>query len=98
MAEGGIGRRRYRPDPGAGRGGLSEDPPAGGPAEEGVGTGRLAEEGVGTGRLAEAGVGTGRPAAGDGAFLCDLCGGTMLNRHCKLICRQCGYQRDCSDP
>jgi len=22
----------------------------------------------------------------------------MLNRHCKLLCLQCGYQRDCSDP
>jgi len=29
---------------------------------------------------------------------CDLCGGEMLDRHCKLVCRSCGYQRDCSDP
>jgi len=31
-------------------------------------------------------------------FFCDLCGHEMLNRHCKLLCLQCGYQRDCSDP
>ncbi len=31
-------------------------------------------------------------------FHCDLCGAPMLNRHCKLLCLQCGYQRDCSDP
>ncbi|HLG22540.1 MAG TPA: hypothetical protein VI382_06970 [Candidatus Manganitrophaceae bacterium] len=29
---------------------------------------------------------------------CDLCGGPMLVLHCKLICRQCGFKRDCSDP
>lgn len=31
-------------------------------------------------------------------FLCDLCGAPMLDRHCKLLCLRCGYQRDCSDP
>ena len=31
-------------------------------------------------------------------FFCDLCGAQMLNLHCKLICEQCGYKRDCSDP
>lgn len=29
---------------------------------------------------------------------CDLCGSPMIERHCKLICTQCGYLRDCSDP
>jgi hypothetical protein len=29
---------------------------------------------------------------------CDLCGGTALERHCKIVCLNCGYQRDCSDP
>ena len=29
---------------------------------------------------------------------CDLCGSTMRETHCKLICEQCGYVRDCSDP
>ena len=33
-----------------------------------------------------------------GGFLCDLCGVPMLDRHCKLLCPSCGYQRDCSDP
>tara|TARA_Y100000590_G_scaffold470420_1_gene664762 strand:+ start:1623 stop:2252 length:630 start_codon:yes stop_codon:yes gene_type:complete len=30
--------------------------------------------------------------------LCELCGGPLLERHCKIICLSCGYQRDCSDP
>ena len=29
---------------------------------------------------------------------CDLCGAPMIDRHCKLTCPTCGYQRDCSDP
>lgn len=29
---------------------------------------------------------------------CDLCGAPMIDRHCKLACPTCGYQRDCSDP
>jgi carbonic anhydrase/acetyltransferase-like protein (isoleucine patch superfamily) len=29
---------------------------------------------------------------------CERCGGEMLERHCKLVCVGCGYQRDCSDP
>ena len=29
---------------------------------------------------------------------CELCGGTALDRHCKRVCLNCGYQRDCSDP
>ncbi|NIU32373.1 MAG: hypothetical protein GWN82_17180, partial [Gemmatimonadetes bacterium] len=36
--------------------------------------------------------------SGDDVFLCDLCGAPMLNLHCKLLCRRCGYRRDCSDP
>ena len=40
--------------------------------------------------------GIGEPDAGVAS--CDLCGGIMLERHCKLICQRCGYQRDCSDP
>lgn len=30
--------------------------------------------------------------------ICDLCGAPMVEVHCKLICRKCGYKRDCSDP
>jgi hypothetical protein len=29
---------------------------------------------------------------------CELCGGPTLERHCKILCLTCGYQRDCSDP
>ena len=29
---------------------------------------------------------------------CELCGGPVLERHCKIVCLECGYQRDCSDP
>ncbi len=32
------------------------------------------------------------------AAVCDLCGSVMRESHCKLICDQCGYTRDCSDP
>lgn len=28
---------------------------------------------------------------------CDLCGATMYEVHCKLICPACGYKRDCTD-
>lgn len=38
------------------------------------------------------------PESAPGGFRCDLCGGEMLERHCKLVCTNCGYQRDCSDP
>lgn len=37
-------------------------------------------------------------AATSRTWLCDLCGAPMLDRHCKLVCLRCGYQRDCSDP
>jgi hypothetical protein len=30
--------------------------------------------------------------------VCDICGSSMLDVHCKLICRNCGFMRDCSDP
>ncbi len=29
---------------------------------------------------------------------CDLCNGPVLERHCKIVCLNCGFQRDCSDP
>ena len=29
---------------------------------------------------------------------CELCGGPVVERHCKVMCLSCGYQRDCSDP
>lgn len=39
------------------------------------------------------------PQTGErGAVRCDLCGGEMMELHCRLICTRCGYERDCSDP
>ena len=29
---------------------------------------------------------------------CEVCGAEMYGLHCKLICPNCGYRRDCSDP
>jgi hypothetical protein len=29
---------------------------------------------------------------------CELCGTEMFGLHCKFICPNCGYRRDCSDP
>lgn len=42
--------------------------------------------------------GTGASESDEDIYYCDLCGNVMLNVHCKLICEQCGYKRDCSDP
>ena len=38
------------------------------------------------------------PEPAPAATRCDLCGSPMIDRHCKLTCPTCGYQRDCSDP
>ena len=29
---------------------------------------------------------------------CEVCGAQMFGLHCKLVCPNCGYRRDCSDP
>ena len=29
---------------------------------------------------------------------CEVCGTEMFGLQCKLICPNCGYRRDCSDP
>ncbi len=29
---------------------------------------------------------------------CDVCGGPTYETRCKIICRRCGFTRDCSDP
>jgi rubrerythrin len=29
---------------------------------------------------------------------CEVCGTEMYGLHCKLVCPNCGYRRDCSDP
>jgi len=40
----------------------------------------------------------GRSVAPPEGECCDICGVPMLDVHCKLICRNCGFMRDCSDP
>lgn len=30
--------------------------------------------------------------------VCIICGDTAVARKCKIICQNCGYTRDCSDP
>jgi len=40
----------------------------------------------------------GRWEEGTPGKVCELCGGPVLDRHCKVVCLNCGYQRDCSDP
>lgn len=35
----------------------------------------------------------------DAPVLCEICGSVMeYTASCKLVCRNCGYTRDCSDP
>jgi hypothetical protein len=29
---------------------------------------------------------------------CELCGTVMYEHNCKIVCPNCGYKRDCSDP
>lgn len=48
---------------------------------------------------APGGAPSGAKRASDGSSLvCEVCGGAMFERHCKILCPRCGYQRDCSDP
>ena len=30
--------------------------------------------------------------------ICDRCGHFMNSIHCKILCPNCGFMRDCSDP
>jgi hypothetical protein len=30
--------------------------------------------------------------------VCELCGTVMYDHSCKIVCPNCGYKRDCSDP
>jgi ribosomal protein L32 len=30
--------------------------------------------------------------------VCEMCGTVMYDHHCKIVCPNCGYKRDCSDP
>jgi hypothetical protein len=29
---------------------------------------------------------------------CECCGTVMYDHNCKIVCPNCGYKRDCSDP
>lgn len=29
---------------------------------------------------------------------CEMCGTVMYDHNCKILCPNCGYKRDCSDP
>lgn len=45
-----------------------------------------------------ANAGAGREPDGGRQGVCELCGGPTYERHCKIVCLNCGYRRDCSDP
>lgn len=36
-------------------------------------------------------------APGEGVA-CDICTAPMISFNCELICLNCGFRRDCSDP
>ena len=40
----------------------------------------------------------GNPRAPEPSHTCTVCGEPMREIHCKIVCPQCGYTRDCSDP
>lgn len=88
--------RREREETRTGYGEAEEEARAPEPGEPGAGA-----DGGGADRTAEAppaGDPPGPPGDADGALRCDLCGGPVQERHCKIVCLNCGYQRDCSDP
>jgi ribosomal protein L37E len=39
-----------------------------------------------------------RPPRREEGLDCEICGNRMYERSCKIICRNCGFTRDCSDP
>ncbi len=39
-----------------------------------------------------------RPGSGERVHRCERCGSVMEEIHCKIMCKTCGYFRDCSDP
>lgn len=57
-------------------------------------------EGDGTGRALASPADARVSGSGEAeSITCSLCGSSaVLERHCKLICMSCGYERDCSDP
>ncbi len=39
-----------------------------------------------------------RPREVPKEHVCECCGTVMYDHHCKILCPNCGYKRDCSDP
>jgi rubrerythrin len=39
-----------------------------------------------------------RPTGRSWVHVCERCGEQMEERHCKIVCPNCGHLRDCSDP
>jgi hypothetical protein len=39
-----------------------------------------------------------RPREIPKTHVCELCGTVMYDHSCKIVCPNCGYKRDCSDP
>ncbi len=39
-----------------------------------------------------------RDALTEFQHVCERCGTRMTEIHCKIVCPNCGYTRDCSDP
>jgi hypothetical protein len=80
--------------------GQEEDGTDGSPGtEDEVGEDEAREAGPARGDQGPANPGaTEAGAANDTHGTCELCGGPTLERHCKILCLRCGYQRDCSDP
>ena len=38
-----------------------------------------------------------RPVLKKPVFLCDRCGFEMVEKNCKVVCKNCGNRFDCSD-
>jgi hypothetical protein len=38
------------------------------------------------------------PTTKEWIHICEVCGERMEERHCKIVCKNCGRLRDCSDP
>lgn len=38
------------------------------------------------------------PATKEWVYVCDCCGERMEEQQCKIVCTNCGFRRDCSDP
>ena len=41
---------------------------------------------------------TENPERVEAEIKCDICGAVMIEWNCALICPNCGFRRDCSDP